>query len=469
VVDDAGNPVPGAVVTLSHDVGVVRAAMTDLDGRFELVVAPADAGAASVAATLDQHDPDATSVTLAVDLAPAVRLTLARQFGKLHIESDPSGQVPQVDGAQASDCQSTPCDASVLVGGHDVSFTGADFLPWRQDVAVGKGETASVQARLDRKMGTLTLAGPGPGELTVDGRLVGSSEWSGKLATGQHSVGFRSATTWPFLAQATVSWNQTTQMTLTPTTVAPGDPGAFASNLRSYLNAQGGGTYGVYLEQLSTGSTIGVNDTARLEAASVIKVPEALYLLRQADSGQVNLDDKIDLHPEDFMSGTGSLYTSANPGDTYSYRQLLSLLIQQSDNTAWRALRRVLGDSSINAYAGTLGAGDCIQETNWCSARSAGHLLAQLARGRLLSSGSTRLLLNLLETTNFNDRIPYYLGGTTIAHKVGMDPDNGVANDCGVVFQGSDPFAVCVFTTSFNPDNGAQVIRDIARAAARHY
>ena len=102
-------------------------------------------------------------------------------------------------------------------------------------------------------------------------------------------------------------------------------------------------------------------------------------------------------------------------------------------------------------------------------ARSAGHLLAQLSRGRILGSGSTKQLLDLLRTTIFNDRIPYYLGGLSVAHKVGMDPDNGVANDCGVIYQanGGDPIAVCVFTTTGNPDNGAQVIRDISRAAVQ--
>src|SRR5204862_3360536 len=132
----------------------------------------------------------------------------------------------------------------------------------------------------------------------------------------------------------------------------------------------------------------------------------------------------------------------------------------QSDNTAWLALRRVLGDGAINAYAASIGAGDCSQVTDWCSARSAGHMIAELARGRLVSAGSTRLLLDLLETTIYNDRINFYLGGTTVAHKVGMD--GSVRNDCGVVFLAADPFAICVFTTVGDVDQGVQVIRDIA-------
>jgi beta-lactamase class A len=465
VVEDSGSPLAGAVVTLSSHVTVVRAVMTDLDGRFDLVL-PGLGGDVTVTALMDEHDTGTQAVRLSLDRTAGVEVSLARQLATLHVESDPNGQVPQVDGTTSPTCPATPCDVTVLSGAHRVSFVSDQFLPWEEDVSVAKNGTASVHARLERKTGTLTISAPPQGELSVDGQNVKSGNWTGTMPTGPHTVTFRSATTWPAITQATVQWNQTAQVNLSPTPVAPGDVGAFATNLRGYLDAQGPGSFGVYLQDVRTGSTVGVGDTGVLEAASVIKVPEALYLLHQVDRGQVSLDDQVDLHPEDFMSGTGSLYGTARPGDRYSYQQLLSVLIQQSDNTAWRALQRVLGISQIDAYAASLGAGDCVQRIDACSPRSAGRLLAQLAAGKILSGTSTRLLLNLLETTMYNDRIPYYLGGTTVAHKVGMDPGNGVANDCGVVFQsGGDPVVVCVFTTTGSPDNGAQVIRDVARAA----
>jgi beta-lactamase class A len=467
VVDDLGGPLPGTVVTVSSGGSVVRAVMTDLDGRFALTL-PWLAGAATVTALADQHDPGSQTVRLGVDRAPSVQVSLARQLATLHVESDPAGLAPEVDGQAAPSCPVTPCDVAVLSGVHRVSFAADQFLPWDADVTVARNATVAVHARLEPKTGTLAVTAPAQGELSVDGQAVKPGPWSGTLLIGQHAVVFRSPATWPATVRPTVQWNQTVQVSLTPTPVAPGNQAAFAAGLRDYLGAQGGGSFGVYLEDVTTGATLGSGDTARMEAASVIKVPEALYLLHQADAGQLNLSDQIDLHPEDFMGGTGSLYGSAHPGDKFSYQQLLSLLIQQSDNTAWQALDRVLGMRQVDGYAASLGAGDCVQGTDQCSARSAGHLLAQLAKGRILSASSTRLLLNLLETTMFNDRIPYYLGGTPVAHKVGMDPGNGVANDCGIAFQqGGDPIAVCVFTTTGNPDNGAQVIRDVARAAVQ--
>ena len=466
VEDDAGAQLPGAVITLANLSNVIDAAMTNLDGRFEMTL-PNVLGDVTVTALLDEHDAGSQQVTLALDGTARIQLTLLRQFAKLHVESDPAGQAPQVDGQPSADCQSTPCDLSVLAGAHQVAFVTDLFVPWQTEVQVGKDDAVTVRAQLERKTGTLNITAPAGGELALDGQGLNSSPFSGKIPTGQHTVSWRSATTWPAGAQANVNWNQTTDVTLTPTAVGH-DANACTNGLRDYLSAQGG-TFGVYLEGLRSGVTVALGDTTRLEAASVIKMPEALYLLHQSDSGQISFADQIDLHPEDFMSGTGSLIYTAHPGDMFSYDQLLSLLIQQSDNTAWRALRRVFGDSQIDAYAASIGAGDCQQATNVCSARSAGRMMAQLARGQLLNQTSTQRLLSLLETTQFNDWLPYYIGRTAaVAHKIGTDPDNGVANDCGVVFLSGDSFAICVFTTTPG-QSGARVIRDIARAALNLY
>jgi Beta-lactamase enzyme family/Carboxypeptidase regulatory-like domain/PEGA domain len=466
-VDDVGAPVAGAVVTVARAGAVLAAVMANLDGRFALVL-PAAGGTFAATGVSDEHDAGTSELPLGIDQTATVQLTLARQFGVLHIESDPAGQAPQVDGAAPTDCPATPCDAKVPVGAHRVAFGGDLFVPWQADVLVDRGATAAVSAPLVRKTGTLTVVAPPGGELTVDGQAVSGNTWSGQVPTGRHAAGFRSAATWPVSQPFDVTWNRVTQATLAPAGVSgAGDAAGFAAGLRAYLAAQGGGSYGVYLEELGSGAAIGVGDTTGLEAASVIKVPEAIYLLRQVDAGQVKLDDQVKLEAGDFMGGTGSLYGTAHPGDQYTYRELLSLLIQQSDNTAWLALRRTLGDGSIDAYAASIGAGDCDQSTDWCSARSAGHMLAQLARGRLLGAASTRMLLGLLESTIFNDRINWYLQGMTIAHKVGMD--GTVRNDCGVVFMTGDPFAICVFATVGDVDQGTQVIRDIARAAAWHY
>jgi beta-lactamase class A len=250
-----------------------------------------------------------------------------------------------------------------------------------------------------------------------------------------------------------------------PAAVTPGDEAGFLAGLQAYLTSLGG-RYGVWLEDLRSGKPTAYHGSDGMEAASVIKVPVALYLLDQARHNKLKLSDTVQLEDGDFMGGTGTLYYTATAGDTYTYQDLLSLLIQQSDNTAWMALDRVLDKDSVDGFAAAIGAPDCRQEADECTPQQAGLMLAKLASGSLLDAAGTGMLMHLLETTAFNNRINYYLGGFTIAHKVGMD--DGVINDVGVVYAGR-PFVISMFTDTDNPDQGVQAIRDVARAAARLY
>src|SRR5262249_21224527 len=155
-------------------------------------------------------------VSLAADREAAVVLTLPRLFGVLHLESDPAGEAPLVDGAVPADCPATPCDARVVAGAHHVAFGGDLYVPWASDVAVDSDATLAVAAKLERRTGTLTVTAPGAGELTVDGQSVEGATWSGVVPTGPHAVSFRSAATWPFVQQVDVAWNQTTTSALAP-------------------------------------------------------------------------------------------------------------------------------------------------------------------------------------------------------------------------------------------------------------
>jgi beta-lactamase class A len=463
VTDDVGNPIPGASVVVSSGGRSWRGASDD-SGRFGLMVEAAG-GSAVVSVAAPDHDRATRRITLAPDLRLGLVPVLARHLGYLKLDSDPEGVAPQIDGHAASDCPATPCQVALLVGRHAVSLQSDLFVPWEQDVLVALGQTATLQLQVSRKTGTLKVDAPG-GELLVDGQAVAQGAWSGTLPTGHHNVAFRSATTWPLFGAADVAWNQAAELALQPHPVAPGDASAFTSELQAYLNGLGG-SYGVWIQEPGSGRTLALGQDTRLEAASVIKVPEALYLLKQVDSGAVKLTDQVTLAAGDFMGGTGILYSRAHPGDQYALQDLLTDLIRYSDNTAWRAIMRALGMSKIDSYAASVGAGDCHQWEDGCTAREAGSLLVQLALGHLLSAGSTQLLLGLLESTVFNDRINYYLPGVTVAHKVGMD--GGVINDCGIVYAPGNEFAICVFTTTSDPSIGVQAIRDITRAAYHYF
>jgi beta-lactamase class A len=464
LLDDLGTPVGGATVTLRQA------------GHRELVVGTTDAGGwFSLRRTLEPgtfhllaEAPDHESVeaTLRVDAddARTFNAVLSRLVGTLTLTTDPPGLQMLLDGKPMPDCPATPCSATVVVGRHVLSVDSELYVPWQQQVDVQRKAQLSVSPKLERKTGTLVVNGPA-GDLEVDGKVVGPG-WKGQLPTGTHVVSYRGSSVWPVVKTAQVSWNQETSVTLAATAVATGDANAFISQMNAYL-AGVGGQYGVYLQDLNSGREMGSGQNKVMETASVIKIPVALFTYKQSESGALKLDDPVTLQGSDFMGGTGILYGKAQSGDTYSYRDLVSYLIRYSDNTAWLALRRSLGARAIDAYAASIGAPDCHQLDNTCTPRETGLLLAALARGQLLNSDDTQALMQLLETTVYNDRINYYLGGTTIAHKVGMN--GGVMNDAGVVFLPGHPFVISMFTYTGDGSTGIQAIRDVARAAAWFY
>src|SRR5205807_4599361 len=157
----------------------IDAVMSDMDGRFDVVLA-APAGTLTVTGLSDEHDAVSQPVAIAQDEAAAVRLTVPRQFARLHVESDPGGQQPRVDGVPAADCPATPCDTRVTAGVHRLTFADDLFIPWEQNVQVDKDATGSVSAKLERKTGTLAINGPG-GELSLDGQALPGGAWSGTV------------------------------------------------------------------------------------------------------------------------------------------------------------------------------------------------------------------------------------------------------------------------------------------------
>ena len=317
-------------------------------------------------------------------------------------------------------------------------------MPWQQTVSVQRKQTLSVAQHLERKTGTLGVNGPS-GDLRLDGNPVAPG-WRGLVPTGAHVLSYRAAGAWPSFANAQVNWNQETNASVAATPVATGDANAFISGMQAYLNGLGG-HYSVYLQNLSNGQEMGSGQNDVMEAASVIKVPVA-------NGDNVTAYGLFVEHYQKFEV----IWNGQNGEDVFSQNEMP---YDPPSQAAW------MSSPTIDGYAASIGAPHCHQNSDNCTARESGLMLAQLYRGSLLSSGDTQALLHLLETTIYNDRINYYLGGTTVAHKVGMD--GGVINDTGVVFLSGKPFVISMFTTTDDSGKGAQSIRDVARAAYWFY
>jgi len=462
VVSGTGRALGGALLTLTpRGGGRPITLFTDLQGYFSSdgQLGP---GTHLLTVTNGGYEPATQSIELALDGVTALYPALRRQVGTVAVHSNPAGQQVLIDGQPRPGCL-TPCTVSLDTGPHSVDVASALYVSARHDLSVAPGDAVSAVIDLQRKTGQLTVSAPSGRDLTIDGQPVPGGDWTGQLPTGTHAVVARAAGMWPLLREVTIDWKQSATLRMDPVAT---DPAGFTRGLNSYLDSLGG-QYSVFLADLASGHEIGLNQDQPMAAASVIKLPLALYTLQQVEAGAVGLDDQVELHAEDFMGGTGTLQGTAHAGDHYALRDLLSLLIQQSDNTAWQALDRVLGTPAVDDYAARAGATDCHQAEELCTTARVGRLLVQLNRGTLLNADHTQFLIQLLETTAFNDRINYYLPGVPVAHKVGMI--GSVINDSGLVLTPGHGFVVSVFSSGGDPQVETQAIRDIARAAAAYY
>ncbi|MCM2282783.1 MAG: class A beta-lactamase-related serine hydrolase [Bdellovibrionaceae bacterium] len=105
---------------------------------------------------------------------------------------------------------------------------------------------------------------------------------------------------------------------------------------------------GVYIKDLSGGDVVSHRADESWYLASGVKVPIAIEAFRRVDTGDLTLDETLELGPDDFVDGAGETNSHA-PGKRLSVRYLLEQMLIHSDNTASDLLIRRLGLENLNA------------------------------------------------------------------------------------------------------------------------
>ncbi|BDE04872.1 hypothetical protein WPS_01480 [Vulcanimicrobium alpinum] len=236
------------------------------------------------------------------------------------------------------------------------------------------------------------------------------------------------------------------------------------------------GHVAIAVEDVATGFETGVNAGLEMPAASTIKIPVMVEVFRQLAAGTFDLNDKMHVTAADRDWGYGDL-CDAPAGKGYTISQLLSLMIDVSDNTATNMLIRHVGRQRINATMRELGLthtrladfirsdGDGIRWALRSSPADMARLLTDMAKEQLIDEWSSRAMIRILRGQKHNSLLPQPLpSGTAIAHKTGTLHDT--LNDVGIVYLGEDPYVIAVMTTDLPTlDAGRSFIRGVSRMA----
>ena len=197
-------------------------------------------------------------------------------------------------------------------------------------------------------------------------------------------------------------------------------------------------------------------------AASVIKLPIMVALYLRAARGALNLDAPVTITRADLTPGSGVL-KSRPTGGVYPIRELIELMITESDNIATNALIRVADREVLNSEFADLGLRvtrldhEILRggEDNPTSAEEMARLLALIAHPESpdrpaawseLRPADLKAMRATLSRTKNRRRLARYLpDSTAVEHKTGTLRE--VVHDVGIIRAGDEEVVVSVLVT----------------------
>ena len=188
-----------------------------------------------------------------------------------------------------------------------------------------------------------------------------------------------------------------------------------------------------------------INGDQQVPSASMIKILILLKAFDECHKGKLNLEDTIGLDDYERVDGSGIL-KELYRNHKFSIRELLTLMIIVSDNTATNILIDLLGREEINKIGHELGLDKTILQRkmmdslakekgldNFTSSNEILKLLKMIYEKNFINEDYSELALDILLRQQERDRLQRFLPeDLKIANKSG-DLDN-LENDGGIFF-----------------------------------
>ena len=214
------------------------------------------------------------------------------------------------------------------------------------------------------------------------------------------------------------------------------------------------GNYSIGFQDLQSPNRSVRNDVD-MASASIIKVFIMAEAYNQVKLGKLGLKDKITIQNLDKVGGSGTLQGMKAPFSK-TLEELITLMIQVSDNTASNVLIDILGLENINLTARKIGATHTVLENkfmistdnkvhNFTSVSDLLQIYSKIYQGSCVSTEYDKAMLEILKLQKNNVKIPAKLPlGTVVAHKTGET--ESIENDAGIIFTPQGDFLLCIMT-----------------------
>ena len=232
---------------------------------------------------------------------------------------------------------------------------------------------------------------------------------------------------------------------------------AALSDTLEEISRTSGARFGIWFKDLSSGLHLSKNSSLPFHAASTMKTPVLLEVLRRVDAGTLKLTNELPVKNEFKSLVDGSPFsigleendgpTVAHLGKTATVEFLVTEMIVRSSNLATNILLSLVGPENVQKLTDALGAPTvhvrrCVEDSkafdkglnNETDAAGMGAVMEAVVRTPKLSAATKSKAWEILAGQAFNEEIPAGLhpqSGAVVAHKTGSI--SSVQHDAGIV------------------------------------
>ncbi len=218
-----------------------------------------------------------------------------------------------------------------------------------------------------------------------------------------------------------------------------------------------GARFGIWFKDLASGRTLSKNSSIVMHAASTMKTPVLLEVLRRVDAGTMKLSDELPVKNEFKSLVDGSPFsigleesdgpTMKKLGGTATLEFLVTEMIVRSSNLATNLVLSLVGPANVQTFTESLGAPTvkvrrCVEDSkafdkglnNETDAAGMGAVMEAAVRSPRLSAAARAKAWEILTGQTFNEEIPAGLhpqSGAVVGHKTGSI--SSVQHDAAIV------------------------------------
>ncbi len=264
------------------------------------------------------------------------------------------------------------------------------------------------------------------------------------------------------------------------------------TSLRQIATASGA-RFGIYVKDLTTGQTLSLNPSLSMHAASTMKTPVLLEVLRRVDAGTLSLTDEVPVKNEFKSLADGSPFsigleegdgpTAKHLGGKATLEFLVTEMIVRSSNLATDVVLSLVGPENVQTFTDALGAPTvkvrrCVEDlkafdkgvNNETDAAGMAAVMEAAVKSGKLTAAARAKAWEILTGQTFNDEIPAGLhpqSGAVVGHKTGSM--SSVQHDAAVVrLPDGREYILVLLANDFGAnDEGRRKVVEAARRMSR--